>query len=480
MCLAQVKQFDLTKGGAQLYHKNIYCYGLFNHKTNATLYVYELDNALQKKDSFYVDLGKTKVDEYLQVYADTLHDYLNIYVQLKENKSVRVFRFNHQLELIAKIEGIEIARLNSSAMFKNNPLYFKNKVYSIHVESDSLGKQFYINKYVLHSETKNFEYTFEWQFPFERKNIFNAHIFYANDNFVLVYVIRTDELKTGQWILKLNTSNGKLIKATKLNDNEELSTYLFGDFNFDAPQKSLLLIGQKFSEKELHLKTNTLNISTLTFATVYSIKIDSLGEIKHKQDFKIPINNVVSGAKKQANAFLLKIKNSRTSAIGKINFETDVYKATHPSFCFLYTTTIPFTIDMNEEQWVLQKNSIAPNLLIDAYYASNDKLDRNGKLCLDEANRLDQLSYTTPHFPIKLGFKVDEDKNQHWLLSKSNLKKNTINYSVLSPVKKIYQVSSTDDILKTNAPGFILLSNTRYVLFSQIEETKFQLKLYNW
>jgi len=36
--------------------------------------------------------------------------------------------------------------------------------------------------------------------------------------------------KSGQWVLRIDSENGKLIKASKLNDKGENSTYLFGDF----------------------------------------------------------------------------------------------------------------------------------------------------------------------------------------------------------------------------------------------------------
>lgn len=479
ICFGQTVNFDLRNASAVSFNKSTYVYGFMPKLSTLTLCVYRLDKNHQKKDSFSVEFPNSKAEDFLRNQADTLHDFLNIYVQ-KKDKSISILRFNKQFNLIAKIEDVEVARLNNSAMFKNSPLYFKNNVFAVHIAYDSTGQQFYINKFELKSELKNFEYEFKWQFPFERKNIHSAQLFFADQRFVFVYVIVRDGTKAGEWILKLNTMDGKLIKATKLNDQTDNDSYLFGSFSYDQRQKSLVLIGQKFSNVQLNLKTAKLNIANLPVATVYYVEIDSLGEIIKRQDFKVPINNIVSGAKNQSNGYVLNPYSISKDILGNVSFYADVYKSTGQALCFGYSNSVALKLIKLEDKLVMEKCVISPNALIETYYFSKDKLDENGRLCVSSASEIEKLFLASPGLLVKINFKIDEEKNSHWLLTKSNPKKNSVNFSVLAPDKKIYQVKSLDDYTKSSQPGILSVSQNAMVIFSQTEETKFQLKTYNW
>lgn len=72
------------------------------------------------------------------------------------------------------------------------------------------------------------------------------------------------------------------------------------------------------------------------------------------------------------------------------------------------------------------------------------------------------------------------DNNPTWLLTRSDIKKNSINYTVLGLVNKIYQLTTLDEILKSKNPSMITLSQTQFILSSQEEDAKFQLKLISW
>ena len=223
---SQTKQFNLSKGNCQLYKSNIYSFGLLDQKSNTVCMIYKLNFRLQTLDSLSVDLGKNASGNFLQLFSDTLHDLLNVYIQQKDKKQITVIRLNKFFERLATIENVDVARLNSISTFESELFYFKNSVYTI--------KQFYLNKYVLKSDLKNFDYEPKWQFPFERKNINSAHIFYADTNCVLLYVNVIDGARFGQWILKVNAKTGKLIRGTKLNDKGETTSYQFGTFFSDT------------------------------------------------------------------------------------------------------------------------------------------------------------------------------------------------------------------------------------------------------
>ena len=155
-------ELHLSKAGSLFWQGNIYCYGF----QNTTFKIYKLNSQLKTNDSLSVEMGKINSENYLKISADTLHNFLNIYLQQKEKMQVSILRLNKNFELLAYIENVDIARLNNTVLFSDEIFYYKNCVYSIKTQSDTSGKQFYLNKYELKSEKEHFDYQFKWQFPF--------------------------------------------------------------------------------------------------------------------------------------------------------------------------------------------------------------------------------------------------------------------------------------------------------------------------
>ncbi len=476
--LAQPKQFNLISGNCQLFNGNVYAFGISGQKQNSSCVIYKLNQQLKVQDSLIVNLGKTPADNYLQVFSDTLHNYLNVYIQRKDKKLITILRLNKLFELTATIEDVDVARLNSISNFENELFYYKNDVYTVKSQTDTGGKQFYLNKYTLKSELKNFEYEPKWQFPFERKNINSAHIFYADKKQVMLYVNVSGGLKFGQWILKVNSVTGKLIRGTKLNDKGESTSYQYGTFLMDTTSKTLSVIGQRFTEAQFDQRTNKLAISNALFASIYLMDIDSAGEVILKQDFKIPINEPKTTSKKTISNYLLRLNNLNKNREG-FSFNGDIYKNTNTTLCYLYANTVSYKLITEDETLVLEKNSVGTNPAIEKYYFNTDKMDMNGKLCVDSLVQFETIFYKGLNFPIKKYFKT-VDNSPVWLLTRSDIKKNSINYTVLSPVNKIYQLTVVDDILKSKDPSIIILSPTQFILSSQEEYGKFQLKLVAW
>ena len=84
---AQLNELNINKGNCQLFKGNLYCYGFINSKPNPLFCVYRLDLQLRKKDSLIIGQTKTSVENFLLLYSDTLHDYLNIYSQRRDQKT---------------------------------------------------------------------------------------------------------------------------------------------------------------------------------------------------------------------------------------------------------------------------------------------------------------------------------------------------------------------------------------------------------
>ncbi|MDO9001292.1 MAG: hypothetical protein Q7W45_16120 [Bacteroidota bacterium] len=476
---AQTKQFNLTKSNCQLFNGSIYTFGISSQNKNTACTIYKLNQQLNITDSFSVDLNKVAPDNFLLLYSDTLHGFLNVYLQRKDKKLITVLRFNKLFEHVVTIDNVDVARLNSISNFENELFYYKNDVYTIKNQIDTSGKQFYLNKYTLKSELKNFDYEPIWQFPFERKNINSAHIFYTDSNLVLLYVNVLSGAKSGQWILKINSKTGKLIRGTKLNDKAETNTYQYGTFLLDTATKTLSFIGQRFTESQFNQQANKLTISNSPFASIYLIEIDSAGEVLSKQDFKLPINEPKTTSKKITINYILKFNSLIKSRDGSFSFESDIYKNSDNSLCYFYANTAVYNLLQDEETLMLERATLSSNLLIEKYYFNNDKLDMNGKLCIDSLSQFETLFYKRLTLPVKIQFKIHDD-NANWLLTRSDIKKNSINYTILRPENKIYQLAKIDEILKQKDPCFIPINSNLFLIATQEEGNKFQLKITEW
>ena len=478
--LCQTLNLSIGNANTQLFSKSIFCYGLKAETKKTALCIYKLSVKLKISDSLIIDLPKSSTDDYLQVSGDTLHNYLNIYLQKKDKKLVTTYRFDKNFKLIAAIEDIDIARLNTISDFEDEVLRFKNYVYTLKYTSDSAAKQFYVNKYVIKSELKNFEYQNEWQFPFERNNINSAHFIFANKSFVFLYVNVLGGTKTGQWILKLNATTGKLNKASKLNDKGETNFYHFGNYAFDTTSQTLHLVGQKFTEAQFSQTKYAFNITNAAFASAYYIQIDSAGEQLLKQDFKLPIIAPKTADKKPIANYVFRINKLVIDNEGIVSFEANIFKSTNANLCFTYCNTIVCKLLSENGQYVLEKNTILANPLIETYLSTNDDMDMNGKLCVDSLIHFQSVYYKPIIFSTNLNFKLDEANNPIYLMQKTDSKKAIVNYSLISPVNKIYKQQNIEDINKTENPLSVTISTSQYILIRQLTTYNYQLKIYTW
>jgi len=474
---SQTIELPISNSNTQLFSKSVFCFGIKTNLNNCKLCIYKFDTKLHLIDSVILNVQK---DNYLQLYSDTLHNYLNIYLQKKNSNTVAIFRLNVKLKIEVVIDNVDIARLNTISDFESEVLRNKNEVYTIKYTTDTAGKQFYVNKYNLKNMYNNFEYEKIWQFPFERKNINTAHLIFASKQSVYLFVNVLGGTKCGQWILKLNSVNGKLNKATKLNDISDNNFYHFGNYSFDTLSQTLHLMGQKFTETQFSQSKNILNITNASFATLYYSQIDSVGEQILKQDFKIPIIEPKTANKKLIVNYIFRINKLEFDNETNLNIEAEIYKSPNSNLCFTYANTYKYKLTSINKQYVIEKNSAQSNPLIETYLLSNDNLDMNGKLCVDSLNYFETLYYKTIIFPTKLNFKNDETKNPIYFLQKIDIKKALINYSLITPINKIYKVQIIQEIPKSENPIFISISNSQFILSRQISENNYQLKVYNW
>lgn len=478
-CLsAQVRDFALANANCQLFGNTVFVYGLQNEEKGFSVSIRRFDTTLKQIDSLILP-QKGKADDYLQTWSDTLHGFLNIYLQKKENKSVTIFRFNRKQELVATVENVDVARLNSVSGFEGGRCYYKNSFYSIRTVPDSGGKQFFIDKYILKDELKNFEYAMSWQFPFERKYIRSARIFYADRKQVLVFVHLEGPGKRSQWVLKIHATTGELTRGIKLNEPEDLDVYEFGNFLVDTVKKTLLIAGQKFKAAQWKEDTRQPSIANATQAHLYLISIDSLAEIDGRDEFKIPVKDIRSGVDKSASSYLLRLTTLKKKEEGVLSLGTDVYRSRDGMKSFFYVNSGMLTVRIAEEEVTLDKTEISPQPMVEKFYFVPDPLDLNGRLFTDTSSRFEALYEVNPTLPVKLAYKQDGLGNGTWLLKKSYAKKGNLSYALLSPVNRIYKITAIAELSKVIDPVFLPISLSRYLIATQTEGN-YQVKIAGW
>jgi hypothetical protein len=476
--IAQSVDLPYSAAGICRYAGNLYCFGLEENNKKLQVSIQQLGKNLEKLALKNYPLSIQKSEDMVACWSDTLHGNLTIYVSEGKNQKVSVFRFNKNFELIDQSSGVDVSRLNSLSGFDNELYYDREHVYAIKTKRDSSGVQFYLNKYTNKESVGGFEYDLIWQFPFERKNISSARVFHANKDAVFMYVVVKAGEKTGQWILKINTKNGYLIKGTKLNGKGDENTYCFGNYYFDAVSKNLLIWGHKFNSKQFNPKSEQLAVAGYSVVTLYLSELDSIGDQVLKQEIQLPIFQTKTAGKTPGFSYLLQINKVRKTAFNEFKLDVDVYKNTKATACYTFANSFTMLFKKEEENYLFEKKTIASEPFIETYLFNNDKLDMNGKLCQDSSTSFYKLFYKQPSLSVKLNVSEDSLKRPVWLLSKSNVRKGTINYSFLKAGKKSYELKTLEELPKSGNPACIPLYKNEFVIGRQTETALYKIVTY--
>ncbi len=101
----------------------------------------------------------------------------------------------------------------------------------------------------------------------------------------------------------------------------------------------------------------------------------------------------------------------------------------------------------------------------------------NGKLCVDSSTSVTKLFLKSPSLPVKLFFEEDSLNRPFWVLSKSAINKDNIQYSYLKAGKKNYELKPVEAILKDKAPTCFRISSLKYLIARQEDLTNYRLVL---
>jgi hypothetical protein len=477
MFAQNVKQ-NLLLANALPYHQKLYVYGYEQSKTNLLFKCYSYNYQLHLKDSTVYNLGKHTAADYLDISVDTLHDVLNFYFQLANQKNmVSLLRLNDSLVKITSADDYDANHVNSLAAFDDEKYTFKDDLYTIRTNTDSAGKQFYLSKYQVKDIKKPFEYDYKWQFAFERKYIHRASVMYADSSQVIVYAQVFDGLKKGQWILRINASTGEIIRGSKLSAKGDSRYFLMSNMVFDKKLKNIDVIGSIYDANMIDLKNKTSNFTNQSKAhKLFLVCIDSLGDVvtRVEKPFPMPIQTKsIDGLK----SFHVKVREFKKLKDNNFDVWLDVYEQSKPlMFCYYSSWHVSISPDDVDYAFTASRFLISTTAI--PGYVGFAKGDTYAKFILSDIGEYDKFKYRQPLNPFVIKTDVDESGNSSYLLKKTDLMTATKSYNYIAMGKKNLENKVLLKSEQGQKASLFFYKKTGYISFTtNTANTEFELKL---
>lgn len=433
---AQSAQKPLLRPGFLMFKHKLYAYGYLQVQKNLVFKCYSFNDQLQCKDSTELDLGAHAPSDFISISADTLHDVLNFYFQLANQKNeVSLLRTNASLQKLCTAPAIDANRVNTLAAFDDEKYTVGDATYVINTSGDSLNRQFYLTKYRIRSFSKPFEDAQSWQFAFERQFIHRASVIYADSSVVMVYVNVSDSTKKGQWVLRINAANGQLIKGTRISIKGDNRNFLYSNALYDNKTRELTCIGNIYSQAEVDFKTGKSDFTgSGKRHQFFIVKIDSAGAVALRTEKAVPVP-VASGALNAASSYHLKVRELYKTGDHQMAAWADVYEL-GPDHLLKYYSSWPITIAESDMGYDIApgpfyvSSSAVPGLV------SKSKNDLYGKMLLDDAMQYDRILYKKPVLPVLLKTGLDKDNKPFYVLVKTELNAGSSTFYMVSQGKK--------------------------------------------
>jgi hypothetical protein len=488
LLLGQTVSRNLLKANSIFFRDHIYVYGFVQDKSELKFKAYRINTALSKTDSVINNLGKEKIEDQLEINADTLHGWLNFYLQKANSKNLAtLLRFDKDLKLITKTENFESNKINSLTTFENESYTFRNSTYTIRASEDSLGKQFFLTRYDVISDQKPFEYKVTWQYPLEKRHINTTHIFYADSQLVLVYVTILSGDKKGQWILKVNAAKGTVIKGIKLNARDDERSYIFNAFDYDPFSGEIFVTGNIYTKQQFDPEAKIFTFANLNKQNTFFFVLINTDEVMSRMEKIIPITYTaslqpkVAGAKPLPNYYHVRIKELKRTSKTDYTAYCDVYKTTGAQLLFLFETAFTLNISLGEETVEVNQSRIFNILASFPNLVNTDPKDINGKIELGSITEFDRFLYKRPVVDVEKEIGKDDNKNPKWIIARNDLKSGKNSFYKLTLGAKGLENKLVLEASKYDHPNIYRIGNDKLIFYSYDQATgNFSLSAANW
>jgi hypothetical protein len=403
------------------YHHRIYVYGYEQFNSELMFKCLSYDTNLQQKDSAYFKLGKHSPSDYLGINVDTLHDVLNFYFQLANQKNeVSLLRLNDSLSIIGSAENYDANHINALSVFDDEKYSFRDDLYIIRTSSDTSGKQFYLTRYHVKDMTRPFEYDYKWQFAFERKHIYRASVVYADSNIVMVYAHVYDGLKKGQWILRINANTGEVVRGTKLNAKGDSRHYLMSNMIINKKNKEIDVVGSIYDSNMIDFKSKSSNFTNQSKNhKLFLVTIDSMGDVVSRVEKLFPLP-VQTKAGNVLQSFHLKIREFQKTKNDTYTIWSDLYEQTLPNV-FTYYSSWHFEFIPNDVDYEVARSVFTIGSKAIPHFTNLAKGDTYGKFILNDIGEYDRLKYKKPLNDVVIKTGLDSLKNTFYILKKTDI-----------------------------------------------------------
>lgn len=475
---AQELTGSLQRAQCITFRNNIYVSAYEESGGGLDLKIEAYNDKLERVNQFVRPIGKEKAAGYYPPNLDTTHGQLGVVVQKANNeKTALVLRFNEKLKLLSSEEKAEITRINSFAAFDSEKLYYKNQMYVVREAKDTAGR-FYFYRYDLRDSSAQFTYDFKWQFNFDRHAYHRIHPLYATAERVYLYVNCLDGDKKGQWLLGFSPGNGSLLKAVKLNKNDNEICFI-SRATVLGTAEDVVLAGVRYPAANADLQNGRFSMDYQKSKSVntFFCHIDSAGEVKTRLENFVNVPNDLL-KEKELKEFLFRCNALEKSGSGfNLNYEC-VYKGSdgiYRTFGFLVIKLMQtpdgvykhennsfFAAYRNEKKYPLSK--------LTANQYDNDKPQ--------EADRLFYKNAFVRNYS-ETGMELSSTKKMSWIVSHYPNKK-TGGLELYRHTMKNYtwETAPLRNLADYGRYGVFSLSPQRFLLFSTTkEESGFTLSL---
>lgn len=476
---AQSVKHTLLSANVLQFHQLTYVYGYQQAGNEVFFKCFSFSDKLQLNDSTAFSLGKHNPSDYLEITVDTLHDVLNFYFQLANQKNtVSLLRLNDSLREIGTAENYDANHINALSVFDDEKYTFKQDMYIIRTSSDTSGKQFYLSKYHVKAMDKPFEYEYKWQFAFERKHIHRASIIYADISQVIVYAHVFDGLKKGQWILRINANTGEVIRGTKLSAKGDPRHFLMSGVILNKKTKSIEVIGSIYDGNMLDFKNKTSNFTNQSKNhKLFLVLIDSLGDVTARVEkaFPMPIQTKTGTL---LQSFHLKIREFNKQPDGSYVIWSDIYEQSVPNV-FAYYSSWQFTLVPNDVDYEVVRSEFTISSKAIPNFMSFGKGDIYGKFSLNDISEYDKFKYKKPMNDVVI--KTDLNNNTtFYILKKTDILSAKKTYNYVSMGKKGLENKIILKAEQGQQSKLFFTGVTSYISFiTNIGNSDFELKLNN-
>ena len=432
----QVIKRNLLQANSLFYKQSVYVYGYEDTKGNLAFKCFSYSTDLKIKDSIEYALGKHSPSDYLEINADTMHNVLNFYFQLADQKNtVSLLRVNDKLSKICDTKDFDANHVNSLAAFDDEKFTFRENLYVIRTNTDTAGKQFYLTRFKVQSMVKPFEYDQIWQFAFERKFIHRASVMYADSNYVIVYAHVFGGIKKGQWLLKINANTGQLIKGTKLNPKGDQRHFLLSNMIYDKKSGHMDVIGSIYNADMIDFQEKKYNFLSLSkFHKLFLISIDSTGEVEKRSEklFALPLQ---LNTGKSVISYHIKVRGFNKINSTDFDVWADLYELVNPT-TLAYYSSWHIDVKPDDVDYAFTPSPFMVATKAIPKFISFEKGDSYGKFFMNDIGDYDKFKYQKPMNPVVIKTALDDTRNSYYILRKINISNATKSYNYVFIGKK--------------------------------------------